>query len=116
MSAVTKPIKKLIKDPFGAPFKGDDAGVMSIMHLIGGTAIGATSGLSYLGSKYSEAMTPKMPAMPVQPAQEDPGPAVKAAAYSEADRLKKKKGLRSTILTGPAGITNPPTILKTKLG
>ena len=76
------------------------------------------TGLSYLGSKYSEATTPKMPAPPVAPVQdqEETDTAVKEAAYSEAERLRKKKGLRSTQVTGPAGITNPPTTFKTKLG
>ena len=37
-------------------------------------------------------------------------------AAAEVDRIKKLRGPRSTILTGPGGVTTPPTTLKTKLG
>jgi len=75
-------------------------------------------GTEYLGGKYSEATTPKFPALPAAPVQnvETDDTAIKAAAYAEAERLRKKKGLRSTLLTGPGGVTNPPTTFKTTLG
>lgn len=119
-STIVNPVKKLIRDPFREPFKGEDAGVTSIMHLVGGTAIGGTSGLAYGGSKYSEATTPKMPA-PVSAPAEPPGPsaeeiAAKEAAAAEAERLRKKRGLKSTLITGPSGVTTPPTTFKTTLG
>ncbi|MFH1640362.1 MAG: hypothetical protein ABIA66_00190 [Candidatus Omnitrophota bacterium] len=41
---------------------------------------------------------------------------VKEAARLEAERMKKRKGYRSTILTGPQGVEENPTLLKTTLG
>ena len=41
---------------------------------------------------------------------------VKAAAAAEARKLKRRKGFMSTILTGPEGVEEPATTLKTQLG
>ena len=82
-----------------------------------------TAGTSYLGAKAWEAagdpsLVPKIPDPPAPaaaPVVEDDS-AAKAAAMAEADRLRKRKGIRGTLLTGPGGITTPPTTLKTVLG
>jgi hypothetical protein len=43
--------------------------------------------------------------------------AVKEAAKTEAEEIKKKKrGFSSTILTGPTGLLDPPSLLKATLG
>jgi len=42
--------------------------------------------------------------------------AAKEAAAAEAERLKKKKGHKGTIATGPLGITTDAETYKTKLG
>ena len=39
-----------------------------------------------------------------------------AAAQAETDRIKKRRGLYSTWLTGPQGMNGSDTGLKTKLG
>jgi len=83
--------------------------------------IGPAIGGIYLGNKISEAggaMTPKFPesatAAPAAPAPDDTS--AKEAALAEADRLRKRKGVRSTTLTGPSGVLTPATTLKTILG
>ena len=58
---------------------------------------------------------PKVPAMIYQPPSQDTA-AVQDAARAEAERLRKRKGMRATILTGPQGITEPAPIFKTTLG
>jgi len=77
-------------------------------------------GTEYLGGKYSEATTPKFPATPAAPVVPS-GPsaedtAAQEAAASSAERLRKKRGLKSTLLTGPGGVMNPATTKKTTLG
>lgn len=39
-----------------------------------------------------------------------------AAAEKEAQRLRKRRAATGTILTGPAGLTQPAPTLKTRLG
>lgn len=58
--------------------------------------------------------TPEIPAFTPPPSIEDPE--IKEAAAREAERIRKKKGLRSTILTGSQGLLTPPPVLKEKLG
>jgi len=43
-------------------------------------------------------------------------PDVKEAARLERERMRKRKGYASTILTGPSGVLGNPDLLKTKLG
>lgn len=43
-------------------------------------------------------------------------PEVKAAAATEAERLRKKKGYSSTILTGAEGVAGSPATKKETLG
>ena len=42
--------------------------------------------------------------------------ATKEAAKAEEEKLKKRKGYKSTILTGPLGLTEPAPTKKTTLG
>ena len=62
---------------------------------------------------------PKMPepimAPPPPPSTSDDRAAQEAAAR-EAERIRKRKGMASTIKTGPEGLTEAPTVLKEKLG
>jgi len=60
---------------------------------------------------------PKMPEPimpPAPPAADDT--AAKEAAAREAERIRKRKGMASTIKTSEQGITTAPTVLKEKLG
>lgn len=59
---------------------------------------------------------PVVVAAPVEPVIEKIEPAAKEAAVRESERIKKRKGAQSTILTGQAGLTTTPTTLKEKLG
>ena len=52
----------------------------------------------------------------IQPAITDETAEVKEAARLERERMRKRKGFKSTILTGPEGITNDPDLLKQRLG
>lgn len=113
MSSVKTSIKKMVTHPKDM-FKGESFGDVIVTSWDPGTA-GLTSGGMWAWNKYKEAMKPDMP-KPKPAVVEEPEVDTKEAAYSEADRLRKKKGLRSTQLTGPSGITNPPTTLKARLG
>ena len=42
--------------------------------------------------------------------------ATKEAALAEEEKMKRRKGYKSTILTGPEGLTTAPSTLKTTLG
>ena len=57
---------------------------------------------------------PIMPPAPPPPAAEDT--AAKEAAAREAEKIRKRKGMASTIATSGQGITTAPTVLKEKLG
>lgn len=52
----------------------------------------------------------------VYPSITDDTAAVKEAARREAERLRKRKGLASTIMTGPQGVTEGANVLKSTLG
>ena len=41
---------------------------------------------------------------------------VKEAAAREQEAMKRRKGYAASIATGPQGVTNPATTVKTKLG
>ena len=72
----------------------------------------AGEALSSLQPKFPDAPPPAAAAAP-------PGvdnSAAIAAAAAEASALRKRQGMRSTLLTGPTGVTNPATTLKTVLG
>jgi hypothetical protein len=56
----------------------------------------------------------KAPTILPPPQKEDES--VKEAARKEAEMLRRKKGYASTIVTGPEGVTTPPTTQKTLLG
>lgn len=55
---------------------------------------------------------PKAPVLP----NPDQGKAAAAAAYAEAQALRKRQGAESTILTGPLGIQQPAQTAKATLG
>ena len=69
--------------------------------------------LSSLQPKFPDAPPP---AAAAAPPGVDNSAAIAAAAAAEASAIRKRQGMRSTLLTGPAGVTNPPTTLKTVLG
>ena len=52
----------------------------------------------------------------IAPAATDNTELVKAAARREADRLRKRRGFRSTIATGSGGVTGAAPGFKTELG
>lgn len=56
----------------------------------------------------------KAPRMAPPPTEENPE--VKEAAQREAEIIRRKKGYRSTIVTGPEGVTEQATTRKTILG
>ena len=67
-----------------------------------------------MGSIFSK---PKIP----EPIMPPPAPVVgdtttKEAAAREAERIRKKRGIASTIKTSEQGIPTPPNVLKEKLG
>ncbi len=62
---------------------------------------------------------PKMPEPIIAPPPPPPAAddmAAKEAAAREAERIRKRKGAASTIMTSPSGVTEAPTVLKQKLG
>lgn len=59
-------------------------------------------------------IVPPMEELP--PPVEEPQPLVKAAAEKEVEKMKKKRGAQSTILTGPEGLTGEAPVQKKKLG
>lgn len=78
---------------------------------------GAATGVMYLGNKYSEATTPKMPKPPDvaadKSAQQE---AARQAAQAEAARIRKRRGMGQTIITGPSGVTEAAPTYRTTLG
>ena len=58
---------------------------------------------------------PKAPYIP-PPATSAEDAAAAEAARAESDRLRKRRGMRSTILTGAQGVTGPAPVFKTTLG
>ena len=60
--------------------------------------------------------TPIIPSVPTVPTPTEIDTAAKEAAAREAERIRKRKGAASTILTSPSGVTIAPTVLKEKLG
>ena len=65
-----------------------------------------------MAALFSKPKAPYIP--PVDTSAEDA--AAEEAAKAEADRLRKRKGMRSTILTGAQGVTSPASVHKTLLG
>ncbi len=59
---------------------------------------------------------PKMPQLIQQEPVQIDDPDVKEAARLEAARIRKRKGVASTILTGPQGLEGTPDLLKATLG
>ena len=108
-------VSDMNKQMFGEPTWTGTA----LSHIAG---TGVLSSLSYLGNKYSEAMTPKIPEqkMPSVPtAAQDAATqntAAKEAARLEAERIRKRRGSGWTIMTGQKGIEQSPNTLKTTLG
>ncbi len=61
--------------------------------------------------------SPKKPSpiltTPIIPSKD---PAIAEAASREVEALTKRKGMKSTILTGPEGLQTQPSVLSQKLG
>jgi len=53
---------------------------------------------------------------PAQQATTEDEAAAAQAAKAEAERLRKRRGMRGTILTGAQGLSNTASVLKTSLG
>ncbi|MBU0599083.1 hypothetical protein KKF61_08945, partial [Patescibacteria group bacterium] len=82
-----------------------------------GGPIGAVAG--YAAGKYMEDIT-EVKGIPPPKTTSLPGSgidtAAKEAAASEVSRIKKKRGYKSTIMTGPGGLEGEAPVLKTTLG
>ena len=60
---------------------------------------------------------PKLPKAPTPPSTEEQAQAGEVAGVAERERLRKLKGISSTLLTSPLGLTNEATTQrKTLLG
>ena len=59
--------------------------------------------------------SPRMPTVATEPITED-DPKVKEAERVEAERLRKRRGMASTIMTGPQGVLGTPDLLRAELG
>ena len=64
-----------------------------------------------MSALFSSPKTPKVQ-MPVT----DDDAEVKEAARLEAENLRKRRGMASTILSGPQGVTDQPSLIKATLG
>jgi len=92
--------------------------------LVGGAAesvVKAFDPLGWLGDaveSVGKLFQPQLPDLlpPAAPAPTGVDGSAARAAAAEASALRKRKGVQSTLLTGPAGVTNPATTLKTILG
>ena len=66
-----------------------------------------TSSFGLIKTSGTNLLAPDAPPAPPAPgATGDSGEAVKAAAANQAAEIRKRKGFRSTILTGSGGTTN----------
>ena len=80
----------------------------------GGVATVATTAASIGGTVASLAQG--SPSMPRQGMVMPDNRAAEQAAFAEAELMRKRKGMASTMLTGPGGMTSQPTTLKSQLG
>jgi hypothetical protein len=85
--------------------------------LIVDPGVAVFSGGSYIYDKFQEAM-PKAPEVPPLQSAVDNSAGISAAeaARVEAISARKRAGLKSSILTGPQGVTIPADTFKTTLG
>jgi len=79
-----------------------------------GLALTVASTAASVYSSYTSSTQKKGGGVVSTPKRDDPK--IREAAEMEARSLKAKRGMASTILTGPEGITTSPTTLKTELG
>ena len=88
---------------------------MGITALI--TTLAVTAAASVGTGIYEAVNKPKPPTAPTQAntAQEQ-AQASQAAALAQANALTKRRGMASTILTSPTGVTGNPTTQKATLG
>lgn len=66
--------------------------------------------------KKVDAEIAKLKPVPIPTTSDSVDAATKEAALAEEERLKKRKGYKSTILTGPLGVTESASTQKTTLG
>ena len=69
-----------------------------------------------MGSMFSKPKIPEPIMAPPPPPLPSADTAAQEAAAREAERIRKRKGMASTIKTGPEGLTEAATVLKEKLG
>lgn len=68
-----------------------------------------------MASVFSKPKMPEPIIVAAPPVSKD-DTAIKEAAEREAERIRKRRGMKSTIMTGPQGLTTQPTVLKEELG
>ena len=109
MSWLSKSLKKISK-------KNKIAAVVLSGDPISATTIGSV--LATRGTVDALKNLTKVPIAPglVETPSVDLDAAAKAAAAAEAERIKKKKGYQSTIVTGQLGISSDATTKKNTLG
>jgi hypothetical protein len=69
-------------------------------------------GAGTAASVYSSMNQPKAPQVPSTQSSDT----TEAAAYAQAEAMRKRRGAASTILTGPQGDMGTPQTMKTQLG